>query len=143
MRMNDEQETSSLADGFEQPQKSNGIFQQQKESFLSGIDSISNAIHQAKDNFLKDNQNSKMADYANSLETNIGDFKNWVNDLTMDKALQTAREFARKRPEVMLLGVFGAGLFLGRFLKASGESLTNFSSARQDKNTYTSNQEVH
>lgn len=116
----------------------------QKERVLSGIDSFSTALHQIRESVFNGEESPKLNEYVHKLEGNVTDLKSWVNDLTLDSALNAAKRFSQKRPEVMLIGIFGAGLFLGRFLKSAENGAKNiFTPTGFNHDDYIKQQEVH
>lgn len=134
-KKNIEQQDEQAFDGEirDDESKRGGLFDSQKEKLMSGLDTVSSVIKTATDELRKDGATSMIADYAEKLGGNMGDVKEWVSDLNLEKAMQATREFARRRPEVVLLGMFGAGLLVGRFLKASSGAI-NATSTNSEQN---------
>lgn len=113
--------------------KPGSLFSSQKEKLLSEIDAFSTVIKSTTDELRKDGATSVIADYAEKLGGQMGDVKQWVNDLNVESAMQSTRQFARRRPEVVLLGMFGAGLIAGRFLKSSSGTIGTSDSSKQQQ----------
>ena len=123
-------------------EKPGGIFDQQKKRLLSGIDVISSVLQNTTDGLRKSENPGMLADYTEKFGGNVADFKKWVSDLNVETAMESTRAFAKRRPDVILLGMFGVGLLAGRFLKSAKSSVSEPTSTNQVKG-YPVNAEVH
>jgi hypothetical protein len=79
---------------------------------------LSAAVRNAADT-LRDDGDARIAGYAEALADRLEHTGRYVQDRSIRDLLADAGEVARRHPELVMGGLFLAGLAAGRFLKAS------------------------
>lgn len=94
------------------------IFHEQKDRAAHRLGSVSQALHQAGDS-LQQRDDKWVAMYAHSAADRVNDLSCMLHDRDLDEMGRDIQRYAKRRPEVFLLGVFVGGFLLARFAKSS------------------------
>ena len=94
------------------------MLERQKSNAASSIASIQDALQSASKT-LRDEQNPSAAGVADTAAQQLGHISRYIDERPLDDLLADAEDMTRRRPEVVLGGLFVAGLAAARFLKAS------------------------
>lgn len=95
-----------------------GALEERKNQLASSIDEIGDAFDSAAQS-LKQKQHEQLADYGRRFARGIHDASDAIRQRSPSELWQDTSEFARRRPEVVVGGMFAAGLALSRFFKAT------------------------
>lgn len=93
-------------------------FAQQKDRAADELGNVSAAIHKAGDK-LDQEQDHNLACMVHGLADGVGRASDYVRRQDLGRLIDDAQRFGRQRPELLLGGMFVAGMALARFLKAS------------------------
>lgn len=107
--------------GSELRARGEAYFGEQKSRAADEASHLSEAVRCAAER-LHEEQDEHLAGYADSLAQQIDRVSDYLRERDMRDLLNDAQAFARRRPEVVLGGMFVAGLVAARFLKASSEA---------------------
>ncbi|MFW5775465.1 MAG: hypothetical protein ACOCW2_04165 [Chitinivibrionales bacterium] len=91
---------------------------ERKNHLAQSIDEIGDALDSAVAH-LREKQHGQLADYGQRFVRGIHDASHAVQQRSPAQLWQDTSSFARRRPDVVLGGMFAAGLALSRFFKAA------------------------
>lgn len=91
---------------------------QQKERTASELGALGNAARDIAEKLRREGHES-VAEYTEMIAGGIDRTAGYLRNSQFDRLYRDASDFARRRPQVVLGGLFVAGLALSRFLKAS------------------------
>jgi F0F1-type ATP synthase membrane subunit b/b' len=91
---------------------------QQKDRIADEVGVISQALHRAADT-LDENSDQAVGRYVHKAADLVDSCANWLRHKDATDMLRGCGNFTRRHPEVVLGGMFLAGVALARFLKAS------------------------
>lgn len=90
----------------------------QKSRVASSLHSVGQAVHEAA-NRLREEENHNLADYTEKFAQQIDEASSYLEQHQLGEMFDEVQHWARRRPELLLGGMFLGGLALARFLKAS------------------------
>lgn len=99
------------------------ILSRQRERMVESMNGLGSMVRDVSGK-LRENNNESLANYVDTLATRVDDFGRAVSDIEFDQVFDNVREFARRRPEIVIGGMFATGLLLGRLLKAATPNIT-------------------
>ena len=108
-----------------------GLVQQQKQRAASGISQFGSAIRETAGR-MQDDKDATLAGYADAAAAKLEGAASYLESRDVNTMLTDAQSFARRRPELVIGGMFVAGVTIARFLKASGPAATESSSSVTD-----------
>jgi len=94
------------------------LLAQQKETAAAQLHTVGEAVHRAADKFRED-KDDNIAGYVDAFADEVDRLSGYLKGRDLPAVWHDAQDFARRRPEWFLGGMFVAGLALTRFLKAS------------------------
>jgi hypothetical protein len=94
-----------------------------KRSAADQIDQVAQALTRAGEELGQ--SQPTLANYASQISSSVSTFAARLRDGNMDELVTDARELARRNPGLFLVGGVALGFAVSRFLKASGEQMTN------------------
>jgi hypothetical protein len=97
------------------------VVQQQKQRAASGLGQFSSAIRDTAGR-LQDEKDATLAGYAEAAADHLDRAAGYVQASDPSTMLTDAQRFARRRPEIVVGGMFIAGVALARFLKAGAST---------------------
>jgi hypothetical protein len=100
------------------------IVQQQKQRAASGLGQFSSAIRDTATR-LQDEKDATLAGYAEVVAERLERAADYVGTSDPSTMLSDAQRFAKRRPEIVIGGMFVAGVALARFLKAGVSANTS------------------
>lgn len=95
--------------------------ERQKERAAEELGTIEAALQRAADK-LREDGDDRLADYAAMAADRVGQIGRFVQERDLRRFVDDAEAFTRRRPELVLGGLFVVGLGIARFLKASAPS---------------------
>lgn len=96
------------------------IFHDQKDRAAHRLGSVSQALHQTGDS-LQQREDKWVAMYAHSIADRVNDLSRILHDRDLDEMGRDIQRYAKRRPEVFLLGALVGGFLLARFAKSSAK----------------------
>lgn len=94
---------------------------EQKQQAAHKLENVAGALRSSSEEMRK-NELGSFADYANSAADYVEDFSHFLSNRNPMELWGEVQTFARRQPEVFVLGTLAAGFLLGRFLRSSGSS---------------------
>ena len=101
-------------------EKSNEFVQTRKSELAGKVSGCGAAVRRAADK-LRDEEDPNIAHYADMVADRFEQAGQYLETSDLRAMYHDVENFARRRPEIVLGGMFVAGLALARFLKASNE----------------------
>lgn len=99
----------------------NHIFSSQRDRAVGLISGVSQALKDAAGK-IQDagaGQNSKFAGYVNTVIDKVDSFENSLANLQFETVVEKVKDFSKRRPEVIVGGLFLTGLAVGRMLRSA------------------------
>lgn len=101
-------------------QEGASLLAEQKGRAADELSHFSHAIHRAAES-LHSEEDHRVAEYADAAAKQIDRVAGYLRTSDVNRFVDDAEQFARRRPEVVFGGLFLAGLALSRFLKSSSK----------------------
>lgn len=105
---------------------------EQKQQAAQKLENVAGALRSSSDE-LRKSELSTFADYANSAADYVDDFSHFLSNRNPLELWGEVQTFARRQPEIFVLGTLAAGFLLGRFLRSSGSTSTQRSYSGQNR----------
>lgn len=105
-------------------QRVNTVVSEQQQQAARTLQGVADALHSSSDELRKGDQET-FADYATAAADYVADFSNFLSNRNPLEIWGEVQTFARRQPEVFVLGTLTAGFLLGRFLRSSGSGQQN------------------
>lgn len=112
---------------------------EQKQQAAQKLENVAGALRSSSQE-LRKSELATFADYANSAADYVDDFSHFLSNRNPLELWGEVQTFARRQPEVFVLGTLAAGFLLGRFLRSSGSTSTP--SSYTNPNRYASYQQA-
>ncbi len=113
-----ERASEAVAQAREQGQ---AMFDDQKARLAHKVSDVGAALRQAADR-LHEEEDHNLAQYSEMIADRVEGVADYLEHQDLGQLVDQASQLARRRPEVVLGGMFVAGMALGRFLKSSSPS---------------------
>jgi ElaB/YqjD/DUF883 family membrane-anchored ribosome-binding protein len=91
-----------------------------KGQAVGELDDVAEAFRTTGHQLRTENKET-VADYSERIADQVNRFSRYLENRDVDEMIAEAEDMARQRPELFLGGAFAFGLFIGRFLKSSGD----------------------
>lgn len=128
-----DQGKQALGDTFDELKKqADSAVSGQKQQAAQKLENVAGALRSSSEE-LRKSELSTFADYANSAADYVDDFSHFLSNRNPLELWGEVQTFARRQPEVFVLGTLAAGFLLGRFLRSSGSSSTHRSYSSQNR----------
>lgn len=101
--------------------QADSALQEQKQQAVDKLEGVAGALRTSGEE-LRKNDLAAFADYANSAADYVEDFSHYISNRNPFELWGEVQSFARRQPEVFVLGTLAAGFLLGRFLRSSASS---------------------
>lgn len=98
------------------------VVDQQKRRAAAGLNQFSTAIRDSAGR-LQDERDATLAGYAEVVADRLSSAAGYLETSEPNRLLADAQSFARRRPEIVIGGMFVAGVALARLLKSGGPLL--------------------
>jgi len=95
------------------------VCRQQQQRIAGELERFGNSI-EATAQKLESQEDARLAEYARAASQKLSSAANYMREKEAGALLRDAQAIARRRPELVIGGMFAAGVALARFLKASG-----------------------
>lgn len=99
-------------------ERASNVLAAQKSRLANEVSVFAEALHKAADT-LDENNDRKIGGYVHQAADCIDSCVNYLHERDASEMVRRAGEFTRRHPEVVLGGMFLAGVAIARFLKAS------------------------
>lgn len=116
-------------------ERGESLIEGQKGRAADEVSHLGAAIHGMADR-LRDEQNETIAHYADSLAGQLDSAADYLRNRDVMSLFHDAQAFARRRPEVVLGGMFVAGLAIARFIKAGASSPSYADESHREADEY-------
>ena len=100
--------------------RAEGLFETNKQAVCSRIGAVAHALRNASSQFAGGEQ-EPLARAARRAAEGMEGFTRALQERDLPAALESAQEYARRRPALFFAGAFALGVAAARFLKASGQ----------------------
>jgi ElaB/YqjD/DUF883 family membrane-anchored ribosome-binding protein len=98
------------------------VVSEQAKRAASELDAATDALRQAGQN-LRERDKAALSQYADKAAVQIERLSHYLHEKDFDQFVDDAEDFVRRRPLMVIGGVFVAGIALARFFKASREEI--------------------
>lgn len=110
--------------------RTDSIVTEQQQQAAQSLQNVAGALHSSSHELRKGEQET-FADYATAAANYVDEFSNYLRNRRPVELWDEVQSFARRQPEVFVLGTLAAGFLLGRFLRSSEPAqVKNFSASR-------------
>lgn len=102
----------------EATKRAGSMVTEQTQQAAQKLHGVAGALRSSSDELRKGEQET-FADYASAAATYVDDFSNFLRNRHPMELWGDVQSFARRQPEVFVMGTLAAGFLLGRFLRSS------------------------
>lgn len=110
------EQATALAQGLRA--RGQNLVEEQKIRAAAEISNLGAAIRRAADK-LHDQKSERLASYVDTAADSLDGVAQYVQEHDLNDLVREMEQFARRRPALIVGGVFLAGLAVGRFVKAA------------------------
>jgi len=108
------------------------VIDQQKHRAAQQLGSFGSALRDTASR-LQDERDATLAGYAEAAADKLNQAADYVRNRDANTMISDAKSFARRRPELVIGGMFIAGVALARFLKATPPGSTSATQSTDDE----------